>query len=107
MNYRAGTPEPGRHGTASTRMPVENAMTTMEKPKVLPWLAHRAGMPEHVVHGLWKKALASAGVDGTQSGKAHRQATAMHHLLLMLNRASDAQGSRVAKAGPAAGAACY
>jgi hypothetical protein len=88
MNCRAGLSESGRHGTASGCLTGKSTVNPFEKPKLLPWLARGAGMPEHAIHVLWNEALALAGVEGTQAGEPRRQAAAMQYVLLMLKSAS-------------------
>lgn len=65
-------------------------MKTVQTPKSLPWLARRAGMPDHAVDALWNKALALAGVGNYQAAEPRRQAEAMQYLLLMLGRGDSA-----------------
>jgi hypothetical protein len=62
----------------------EIAMKTVQKPKSLPWLARRAGVPEQVADALWRKALALAGAGPSQAAEPRRQAEAMQNLLRML-----------------------
>jgi hypothetical protein len=63
-------------------------MSIAGKPKSLPWLARRAGMPDHLVETLWNKALALAGAAKLECADARRQARAMQYLLLMLQQGS-------------------
>ena len=63
-------------------------MSIAGKPKSLPWLARRAGMPDHLVETLWNKALALAGAARLECADARRQAKAMQYLLLMLQQGS-------------------
>jgi hypothetical protein len=101
MNSRAGMSESGWHGTVPWHLPGEGAINSVEKPKLLPWLARSAGMPEQAVHALWNEALALAGGDACQTGEPHQQAAAMQYLLLMLRRASAASGGMTVEAGAA------
>jgi hypothetical protein len=59
-------------------------MKTVQKPKSLPWLARRAGVPDQVADTLWRRALALAGVGQSQAGEPRHQAEAMQYLLRML-----------------------
>jgi hypothetical protein len=59
-------------------------MNAVQKPKSLPWLARRAGVPDQVADALWRKALALAGVGRSQAAEPRRQAEAMQNLLRML-----------------------
>lgn len=79
-----------RAGNGASRTNRESEMNTAGKPKSLPWLARRAGMPDHLVETLWNKALALAGAARLEYVDARRQAEAMQTLLLMLQQ----QGSR-------------
>jgi len=54
------------------------------KPKSLPWLARRAGVPDHVADTLWNKALALAGAGNLRVADPRRQAEAMRYLLRRL-----------------------
>lgn len=63
-------------------------MRIAEKPKSLPWLARRAGVPDHLIDSLWNKALALAGLCMSQAADPRRQAEAMQYLLLMLGQAN-------------------
>jgi hypothetical protein len=62
----------------------ENEMNTAYKPKSLPWLARRAGVPDHVADTLWNKALALAGAGNLRVADPGLQAQAMRYLLRML-----------------------
>jgi hypothetical protein len=59
-------------------------MNALMKPKSLPWLASRAGVPAHVADALWNKALKLAGNGNVAVAEPRRQAEAMRYLLLML-----------------------
>ena len=60
-------------------------MKIVQKPKSLPWLARRAGVPDQVADTLWRKALALAGVGQSQAAEPRHQAEAMQYLLRMLS----------------------
>lgn len=80
-------------------------MKAVYKPKVLPWLAYRAGMPGHVVDTMWGQALALAGVGHAEAIEPCRQAEALQYLMRMLNRASSISACRTGRAGPTLAAA--
>jgi hypothetical protein len=84
MNCRAGVANSGRPGTGICRVPREIAMNAVPTPKSLPWLARRAGVPDHVADTLWREALALAGVGQSQAAEPRRQAEAMQTLLRLL-----------------------
>ena len=70
-------------------------MKTVQKPKSLPWLARRAGVPDHVADALWRKALALAGIGQSQDAEPRRQADAMQTLLRLMDqeRRQSARGT--------------
>jgi hypothetical protein len=72
-------------------------MKAVHKPKSLPWLARRAGMPDHVADTLWNKALTLAGNGNAQVADARRQAEAMRYLLLMLGFGAAEPGCNAGK----------
>jgi hypothetical protein len=63
----------------------EVVMKIVQRPKSLPWLARRAGVPDQVAEALWRKALALAGAGPSQAAEPRRQAEAMQNLLRMLD----------------------
>lgn len=67
-------------------------MKAVYKPKSLPWLARRAGVPDHVVDRLWTKARTLAGLHDSRASESRRQAEAMQYLLLMLGLSSGMPG---------------
>jgi hypothetical protein len=81
-------------------------MNALIKPKSLPWLASRAGVPEHVADTLWNKALKLAGNGNAQSAEPRRQAEAMRYLLLMLGQAAVETGGSAGKHPLAHAAVC-
>ena len=81
-------------------------MNVVQTPKLLPWLARRAGMPDHVVDTLWNKALALAGVGNYQAAEPRRQAEAMHYLLLLLRRGDNAPAWAAGRSHAAFDAVC-
>ena len=99
MNGRVVMSELLLRGAASGWAAAENAMKAVQKPKLLPWLAHRAGLPEHVVDILWNQALALAGVGHFGAVEPRRQAEAMQYLMLMLNRANGMSACKTGRAG--------
>ena len=105
MNGRAIMSELSLRGAASGRASTENAMNAVQKPKLLPWLAHRAGLPEHAVDVLWNQALALAGVGHFEAVEPRRQVEAMQYLMRMLNRAGGMSASKTGGAEPALAAA--
>ena len=78
-----------RAGNGASRTNRESDMNIAGKPKSLPWLARRAGMPDQRVETLWNKALALAGAARLECVDARRQAEAMRYLLLMLQQGSS------------------
>ena len=56
----------------------------MNTPKLLPWLARRAGMPNEQVELLWLKALRRSAQAAPNSLEPVRMAAAMQDLLAML-----------------------
>ena len=78
-----------RAGKGASRKNRQSEMNIAVKPKSLPWLARRAGMPDHRVETLWNKALALAGAARLECVDARRQAEAMRYLLLMLQQGSS------------------
>ena len=103
MNDRVVMSELSLRGAAFGRASTENAMKAVQKPKLLPWLAHRAGLPEHAVDVLWNQALALAGVGHFEAVEPRRQVEAMQYLMLMLmlNHAGGMSASKTGRAGPA------
>lgn len=81
-------------------------MNVVQKPKLLPWLARRAGMPDYVVDTLWKKALTLAGIESYQLAEPGRQAKAMHYLLLLLGRGESTPAVAAGRSHAALAAAC-
>lgn len=73
-------------------------MKTVQRPKSLPWLARRAGVPDHVADALWRKALALAGARQSQAAEPRRQAEAMQNLLRMLGCQHAGGASRTQQA---------
>ena len=105
MNDRVVMSELSLRGAAFGRASTENAMKAVHKPKLLPWLAHRAGLPEHAVDVLWNQALALAGVGHFEAVEPRRQVEAMQYLMRMLNRAGGMSASKTGRAEPALAAA--
>ena len=85
MNWRAGVAKRDRPGTGVRPVHKEIEMKTVPKPKSLPWLARRAGVPDQMADALWRKALALAGAGHCAAAGPHRQAEAMQTLLRMLD----------------------
>ena len=81
-------------------------MKAIQKPKSLPWLARRAGVPDQVADALWHKALALAGVGHSRVAEPRRQAEAMQNLLCMLGHGNGESGCG-ASGSPPAHAALY
>jgi hypothetical protein len=106
MNSCAEISESGWHSTVSWHVPGPTTINSVRKPKLLPWLARSAGMPEQAVHALWNEALALAGADACQTGEPHRQAAAMQYLLLMLRHAGATPGGMTVEAGAALATIC-
>ena len=106
MNCRAGVANSGRPGTGICRVPREIAMNAVPTPKSLPWLARRAGVPDHVADTLWHEALALAGVGQSQAAEPRRQAEAMQTLLRLLShkarKLADGAGTGLVAPGRAA-----
>ena len=105
MNYRAAMSELLLRDAASGWASTENAMNAVQKPKLLPWLAYRAGLSEDAVGTLWNQALALAGVGHFEAIEPRRQVEAMQYLMLMLNRAGGMSACKTGRAGPALAAA--
>jgi hypothetical protein len=84
----------------------EIAMKTVQKPKSLPWLARRAGVPDHVAEALWRKALALAGVGPSQAAEPRHQAEAMQYLLRMLGHEGGQLAGGASRLQPAEAAVC-
>jgi hypothetical protein len=84
----------------------EIAMKTVQKPKSLPWLARRAGVPDQVADALWRKALALAGAGQSQAAEPRREAEAMQNLLRMLGHEGAQQSGGAGRLQPADVAVC-
>jgi len=81
-------------------------MNALIKPKSLPWLARRAGVPAQVADALWNKALKLAGNGNTAVAEPRRQAEAMRYLLLMLGSGTIDAGCHAGCQAPADAAVC-
>ena len=103
MNGRAAMSKLSLRGSTSGWASTENALKAVQKPKLLPWLAYRAGMSEDAVNTLWNQAL--AGVGHSEAVEPRRPAEAMQYLMFMLNRAGGMFASKTGRAGPALAAA--
>jgi hypothetical protein len=84
----------------------EVVMKTVQRPKSLPWLARRAGVPDQVAEALWRKALALAGAGPSQTAEPRRQAEAMQNLLHMLKHEGDRHAGGASRLQRADAAVC-
>lgn len=66
--------------------PLENVIrqTMMNTPKLLPWLARRAGMPNEQIETLWMKALSRSVLTAPNGPERARIIVAMQDLLATL-----------------------
>ena len=106
MNCRAGPTEPRAPGTGRRPVSKEIEMKAIHKPKSLPWLARRAGVPDQVADTLWRKALALADPVNLQAAEPRRQAEAMRYLLLMLDFGAEGSARAADRFPPACDARC-
>lgn len=81
-------------------------MKAVHKPKSLPWLARRAGVPDLVAERLWNKALILAGLKNSQAPESRRQAEAMQYLLCMLDMRGGMPGLAAGRPTLACAAVC-
>lgn len=81
-------------------------MKAVLKPKSLPWLARRAGVPDLVADRLWNKALLLVGLKNSQAPESRRQAEAMQVLLRMLGVSGGMPGFAPGKPALARAAVC-
>ncbi|WP_194712520.1 hypothetical protein [Noviherbaspirillum soli] len=58
----------------------------MKTPKVLPWLAHKAGLTNEHVELLWNSELRQASLRQPQLAANQRMAVAMQELMARLSR---------------------
>jgi hypothetical protein len=58
----------------------------MKMPKVLPWLARKAGLTEEDVEILWESAFRNASLRQPQLAANQRMALAMQELMAKLSR---------------------
>ena len=81
-------------------------MNALIKPKSLPWLASKAGVPAQVAEALWNKALKLAGNGSATVAEPRRQAEAMRYLLLMLGLGTAGSDCNTGRPAPASAAVC-
>ena len=81
-------------------------MKAIQKPKSLPWLARRAGVPDQVADALWRKALALAGAGQSEAVEPRREAEAMQNLLRMLGNEGGQQATVASRLYQADAAVC-
>jgi hypothetical protein len=66
-------------------------MKQLQKPKLLPWLARKAGISDNRAEMLWNKALALAKSKKRQAVEGHYMAEAMQQMLALLEQEKAAQ----------------
>jgi hypothetical protein len=66
-------------------------MKQLQKPKLLPWLARKAGISDDYAEMLWNKALVLARSKKRQVTEGHYMAEAMQQMLALLEQEKVAQ----------------
>lgn len=65
----------------------------MKMPKVLPWIARKAGLTDEYVEQLWSSSLRRTSLKQPQLAANERMAVAMQDLVARLSREKNAAGS--------------
>jgi hypothetical protein len=66
-------------------------MKQLQKPKLLPWLARKAGISDDCAEMLWNKAVALARAKKRRAAEGHCMAEAMQQMLALLEQEKAAQ----------------